>query len=559
VIEWEEETMRASANRSDRQAGWLAVLLGLVLFVLPAPGLRADINQDEQPQRTPNTPEPEPEGPMRGEAVPVLPPGVLAVTHGLACGDVTAHSAVLWARAAGEGRMHVAFAKDPGFGNAVVVNESAPSDGADDYTASMRIQGLEPATQYWYRVWFTHDPQALPIPDMTMAQGSFRTAPDTTDALPVRFVWGGQLGGDNLCRGHGGYRVLEGMAALAPDFFASLGDMIYADGECLADGAASGPHNHNRPGDFLTVDDPDLDWSDAAAVRETFWKHWRYNRADEHLQRLLAGTTYYATWDDREVRDDFGEAWPSVETTVPPRADFPTLAVEGRDAFLHYAPIDRVPGDVNRIYRSFHCGRDVDLFLLDTRSYRSRNDAPDAGADAKTMLGRAQREWLRRSLIASTAVFKVVVCPAPLSIPVGDGWHGRDGWANGTDADRTGFEHELVDLLLALDQAGVRNVVFLTGNAGWGAEIRYARDFNGDGRPLVFYELAAPPLSAASTGPVDLDTTLQPQPVYREGGFLGFGSAAIRAGSDGKVHLIADIRGEDGKPRPGSTLDIAAQ
>jgi len=545
--------------RSDRRVRGLTFVLSFMLLGLSAPGLRADVNQDERPQQTPDVPEPEPDGPVRGEALPVLPPGVLAVTHGLACGDVTAHSAVLWARAAGEGRMHVAYAKDPSFTSAVVVNESVPSEGADDYTASMRLQGLEPATTYWYRVWFTHDPQALPIPDMMMAQGSFRTAPDSTAALPVRFVWGGQLGGDNLCRGHGGYRVFEGMTAMTADFFASLGDMIYADGECTAEGASGASHHRNRPGDFLSINDPGLDWDDAAAVRETFWKHWRYNRADGHLQHLLAGTAYYATWDDREVRDDFGDSWPWVDTGAPPRAGFPTLAEEGRDAFLHYAPIDRVPGDVNRIYRAFHWGRNLDLFLLDTRSYRVRDDAPDTGEEAKTMLGPAQRDWLRRGLVASPAVFKVVVCPAPLSIPVGDGWHGRDGWANGSDADPTGFEHELFDLLMALDQAGVRNVVFLTGNAGWAAEIRYARDFNGDGRPLVFYELAAPPLSAAATPPVDLDPTLQPHPVYREGGFLGFGSAAIRSDAGGAVHLVADIRGEDGKPRPGSALDIVAQ
>jgi hypothetical protein len=47
--------------------------------------------------------------------------------------------------------------------------------------------------------------------------------------------------------------------------------------------------------------------------------------------------------------------------------------------------------------------------------------------------------------------------------------------------------------------------------------------------------------------------------LYAEGNIFNYGYIQIQQGADGKVHLIADIRGEDGQPRPGSRLDLAAQ
>ena len=151
----------------------------------------------------------------------------------------------------------------------------------------------------------------------------------------------------------------------------------------------------------------------------------------------------------------------------------------------------------------------------------------------------------------------------PLSIPTGGPGAaiiGRDAWANGTSWDyssQTGFERELLDLLRSLDDSGVRNVVFLSGDAHQAVEIRYETDLNGDGRPFVFHEIVAGPLSAPTTrADPQLDPTLNPTLLYREAGLFNFGYVRIERGSDGLPHFTADVRDSYGQPRPGSRLDL---
>ena len=99
-------------------------------------------------------------------------------------------------------------------------------------------------------------------------------------------------------------------------------------------------------------------------------KH-QYNRADPAFAAFLRTTSVYAIWDDHEVVNDF--AGPSE----------PLMPV-GRQAFLEYWPIEPPAGDRTRLYRRARWGRLVDLFILDTRQYRSPNTMSD-GPD-KTML-----------------------------------------------------------------------------------------------------------------------------------------------------------------------------
>ena len=69
--------------------------------------------------------------------------------------------------------------------------------------------------------------------------------------------------------------------------------------------------------------------------------------------------------------------------------------------------------------------------MLDTRQYRDANIADDSADRPKTMLGREQLTWLKESLAASDATWKVIVSSVPMSIPTGfPASGGRDGWAN---------------------------------------------------------------------------------------------------------------------------------
>jgi alkaline phosphatase D len=336
--------------------------------------------------------------------------------------------------------------------------------------------------------------------------------------------------------------------------------MVYADNTCPAVGPDSQPQT---AGGFESVAASNVDWTDNRRVRQVYFDHWRYNRADPRYQTFLATTPMYQTWDDHEIINDAGVSWDFWNVTSRDRPGYPTLASAASQAFFAWAPLARDPADANRIYRRYRWAADVDLFVLDTRSYRSRNELADTPENQKTMLGAAQLSWLRRELTESKATWKVVASSVPLSVPTGGpaaAIYGSDSWANGTSWDyssRTGFERELLDLLGSFDAAGVRNLVVLSGDIHQGVVVRSAVDLNADGRPLIFHEVTAGPI-ASSPGreAPGLDPTLNPTLLYREGGFFNFGYVRVERQTDGLAHFVAEIRDAAGQTRPGSRLDL---
>ncbi len=360
----------------------------------------------------------------------------------------------------------------------------------------VRVEGLAPATRHAYRV--TAGGQIV--------EGEFLTAPEPRAARPLALVWSGDLGGGGRCRSvASGYPIFRTMAARRPDLFLFVGDTIYADQRCAV--------GENVPGaDFRAVDLPG------------FRAKHRYNRADPAVQALFRTTAVWAIWDDHEVRNDF--AGPS-EPLMP----------LGRRAFLEYWPIDTPAAEPHRLHRRLRWGHLAEIFVLDTRQYRSPNQMLDG--PEKTMLGTEQREWLLAGLRESDAIWKLVVSSVSLSIPTGRAV--RDSWANGSihlspAGTPTGFEHELGRIVRELADGRVRNVVWLVADGHRAEVIRHAA-----APGLTFHELVAGPLNASLGRPGALDDTLRPTRLFGEGGYYNFGE--LRVSGAGLEVRIVDVEG----------------
>lgn len=470
------------------------------------------------------------------------------ITHGVATGDVTDHSAIVWARADGPAEL------------VVEIDEAefrSQNSAESDFTAQVTLDGLRANTAYTYQAHFESRSGAR----SSEIDGSFRTAPAPDQSVDaIRFIVGGDLGGHGYCREiEGGYRIFDTMAALEPDFFIANGDMIYADEVCPAEGPEGRQH---VPVDLQRVSAAEVDWTDRAGLQEIFWQHWRYHRGDPTFQAFLARVPIYVQWDDHEVINDFGARWASWPF-APERQGFRNLVETGRNAVLHYNPITPNATEPGRIYRSFRWGRDLEVFLIDARTYRDRNDRPDSESNPKTLLGRDQMEWLTGELISSGATWKVVSSDVPLSVPTGTRpeTFGRDGWADGTADDfsvTTGFEEALLGLLRRLDVADVENLVFVVTDVHAALSIRYELDADGDGDPLVFHEFISGPMAAGKLPDVPgLDSTLGPTLLYAEANLFNFGYYRLEAGADGRAHFLAEVRDGSGAVRPGSYLELA--
>jgi phosphodiesterase/alkaline phosphatase D-like protein len=204
--------------------------------------------------------------------------------------------------------------------------------------------------------------------------GEFR-APFSADAATPNFSLA--FSGDTEER-HRPFRIFDVMAAQNPDVFVHLGDTVYADI----------PKRDFEP-----------------TLRHYRRKHFAI-RSDEALQRFAARTVTYATWDDHEIENDT-------------HGGHPAIGVAGQ-AFREYWPSQSVSD--RGMYRHVSLGKDVDLFMLDTRAFRSIQSAEND--DQKTMLGAAQMAWFTDAYEKSKARFRLVASSVPM--------HGssKDAWGN---------------------------------------------------------------------------------------------------------------------------------
>ena len=387
---------------------------------------------------------------MAGDKHP-LDNNTIHITHGVAVGDVTASSAVIWSRADHKGYLHVRLE-----GAGREQQRLLPVRAEDDFTGKVLFTGLKADQVYRYRIGFsTHKSSAYE--KVAGRSGEFTTAPAAQQRRAVTFAWSGDLSGQNVCRdAKEGFPIFKAINRVEADFFVALGDMIYADGVCSAMGHYGNPQ---IPGNFT-----------AASDLQNFWAHWKYNREDAAYQKLLASTPYVAIWDDHEVVNDFG---PLHDTrSQAPYTQGEHLLPLGLKAFMDYNPVAALNATPKRIYRNIRWGKNLELFVLDNRQYRDANDENDDATLHKTMLGREQLIWLKSKLADSDASWKIIVTSVPLSIPTGyPAKNGRDGWANFDQ--NTGFEQELFELLGFMRDHNMHNIVFITTDVHFAEVFRY--------------------------------------------------------------------------------------
>jgi alkaline phosphatase D len=410
-----------------------------------------------------------------GEPSSAVEAGTSVVAHDapllVTVGDVTTTSAHLWVSAPGERQLQLRL-------DSPAVSRETPDmlRPDEDGRVVAVLRGLAPGRRHHYRL---HGANGT-------ATGEFVTAPMAEDPVPVRLAWSGDLGARGHCRTPGGWPVFDAITERRPDVFIFAGDTIYADHRCRR-GAVPGA-------DF------------AARTLEEFRAKHRYNRADPSVQRLFRRTSVTAIWDDHDVKSNFsGPAQP--------------LTAIGLRAFLDSWPVATPPDDPTRLYRRLRWGRLVEIFVLDTRSYRSQNWRRDG--PGKTMLGAAQRRWLVEELARSTATWKVVVSTVSLSIP--KGWPFGDSWARRTVFGyASGFAVERDALFDEVKRRGVQRLVVLAADVHFGALMTH-RPLDG----LEVHELTAGPLAARLKDPTppggDLHTTVH----ARFGGRPTFGELDV--------------------------------
>jgi len=326
--------------------------------------------------------------------------------EGVASGDPTPNSVLLWTRGAPGTKLTVEVAEDAAFRRVVAVS-SAVTSADSDWTCRALVGGLKPAREYWYR--FTDES------GNGSRIGRTITAPATSDSRPVKFVF---VSCQNANQGaQNAYRrmIYEDERAAADDrlgFVLHLGDFIYEivwypedrpqgmydrrirdivrypTGEKIADFHIPVTVDDYRAVHRAYLRDPDLQDARARWPFVTMWDNHEFSWLGWQGFQKFEGVTRPAQ--SRKVAAN--QAWfeyhparvtmpgggsldrfhaPKVVDAPVPRFDEHGLGQEPNNL----AAIGSLRG-----YRSMRWGRNVDLILTDQRSYRSEDpaDRPEA-------------------------------------------------------------------------------------------------------------------------------------------------------------------------------------
>lgn len=366
---------------------------------------------------------------LQGHAYAALP-------NGIAAGDVTQSSAVLWGRTDTLGAMTFEIATDPAFTGifaSTIVSVANPF-----VPAKWDLGGLAPGSTYFYRA---RDAAGA------IENGTFKTASAPGARNGLRFGVSGDWRGELAP-----YPAVKNVPTAGLSFFVKNGDTIYAERYSgpAQPTAATLPEYRDRHNEVLSQRNGLNTWKD-----------------------VRSSTAIFATIDDHEVVNDFSGGQPVGGAFYNDTQRYK----DGLQAFREYMPIRennytgtgsaRFDGKPN-LYRSQSFGSDAALFITDARSFRDPGLTPWNGtpADAarflsesatlnRTMLGRQQLDTLKTDLKTAEqngTTWKFVVLAEPTQ---------NLGLAAASDRYE-GYARERTELLSFIKAEGIDNVVFVT-------------------------------------------------------------------------------------------------
>lgn len=377
------------------------------------------------------------------------------VTHGPVTGAVTDNSCKVYVRTTNASSIQLLLSETENFQPSV--SYYANTTSAADFSAILQLSSLLSNTKYFLKVLVNGKEDVV--------RGSFRTFPAVGQQGDFTFVTGSCQETENM-------KVFDAMPKCNPYFMMHTGDFTYpdymiarnyADSHWGIDSSYRRRYNekvmkemlYQVPIDYVFDDD---DYVGAGAGR------YHINGFDVRVEK---GHSYY-----RMPSDSFPPHW--RRNVIKGYADY----------FPHYDMPDTSEG----IYHSFKFGN-AEIFVLDRNSAK---DFPDGACykydsikkrwrfdpdSTLVLFGKKQMDWLKKSLLASTADWKFIVSGVPLNgaceklIKAGikiqqlrwKDWHGFQ-LALGFSRYWAGYPHERNDFMDFVKKNNLKNILVISGD-----------------------------------------------------------------------------------------------
>ncbi|MCB9285893.1 MAG: alkaline phosphatase family protein [Lewinellaceae bacterium] len=304
------------------------------------------------------------------------------------------------------------------------------------FTAKLTADEVEPGTEYEYRLLINGQEVDLDYPTefRTQELWQWRHDPPAFSVAIGSCSYINESVYDRPGTPYGSdYQIFSTIHRMRPDAMIWLGDNVYLR---------------------------EVDWYSRTGI----FNRYTHTRSLPEMQPLLASTHHYAIWDDHDYGpNDSDRSYVHKETTLEAFRLFwanPTFGVNGQKGIT-----------------SFFQYNDIDFFLMDDRYFRSPNRMKEG---VKTMLGKEQLEWLIDALVASYAPFKMVCIGNQVLNPV-----------KNSETYENLFPEERAYLLKRIEEEGLKNVIFLTGDRHKSELSKYV-----NAQDNTIYDLTISPLTA---------------------------------------------------------------
>ncbi len=305
-----------------------------------------------------------------------------------------------------------------------------PATDQHDFIVRAGITGLKPGTTYHYRAVFGNTGASA----KAGTSCSFKTLPGGEQDAPVRFIVGSCMNYNKFMHGKRGkasgpltateedkrlgFPSFASMLKLRPDFFVGTGDIVYYDNPLRVAKTVS-------------------------QLRQCWHEQFRFPRLIEFFRRVPA----YWSKDDHDFR--FNESDNTTDELPLPKT--------GIDMFREQLPL-LAAGSDKPSYRTHRISKGLQIWLTEGRDYRSPNEMTDG--PEKSLWGAEQREWLKSTLKASDAKWKILISPTPMVGP-------DDLKKIDNHADLSGFRHEADAFFAWLKENKIGNLTLVCGDRHW--------------------------------------------------------------------------------------------
>jgi alkaline phosphatase D len=297
---------------------------------------------------------------------------------------------------------------------------------------------VEPGKEYEYALYLNDNKVIRPYPltFRTQALWQYRTEPPDFTLAAGSCFYSNEEQYDRPGKGYGSdYEIFSSIFAKKPEVMLWLGDNTY-------------------------LREPDWNSHEGIVHRHT------HSRSLPELQPLLASTHHYAIWDDHDYGPNDGDRsfWNKEQSTA-------AFKLFWGNPVYGAADLNGTTGQVQ--------WADVEIFMLDNRTNRSPNDRKTG---EKTILGKAQFQWLIDALCNSKASFKLIAIGGQVLNPV----KVYETYAN------VAFE-ERQALIEAITAEGIKGVLFIDGD-------RHFTELSKLSRPNTYplYDLTVSPLTSGA-------------------------------------------------------------